>query len=93
MADLEKAQGVPEKILEEAASVLGLDLEATIARCALEPLYKASSETHGFKEQWVLRWLLKKLAVADKSKNGEGKVGDSQRRCDTSVLKRQLDRI
>ncbi|KIW93673.1 uncharacterized protein Z519_06278 [Cladophialophora bantiana CBS 173.52] len=79
MADLEKAQGVPEKIVEEAASILGLDLEATIARCAIEPLYKASSDSHGFKEQWVLRWLLKKLAVTDKSKNGNGKVGDAQR--------------
>ncbi|OQU99779.1 hypothetical protein CLAIMM_05362 [Cladophialophora immunda] len=79
MAGLEKAKGPPEKILDEAASILELNLETTIARCATDPLYKTSPHSHGFKEQWVLRWLLKKLGVEDKLKEGEKKAVASQR--------------
>ncbi|KAH0848740.1 hypothetical protein AYO21_07838 [Fonsecaea monophora] len=79
MAGLEKAQGQPEKILEEAASILGLDLEATIAQGATDPIFEASPASHGFKEQWVLRWLLKRLGALDKAKNGESKIGASQK--------------
>ncbi|OAP55498.1 hypothetical protein AYL99_10471 [Fonsecaea erecta] len=79
MAGLEKAKGPPEKILEEAARILELDLETTLTRCATEPLYIAFPKSHGFKEQWVLRWLLKKLGALDKSEDGEGKVGASQK--------------
>ncbi|OAL20250.1 hypothetical protein AYO22_08962 [Fonsecaea multimorphosa] len=79
MAGLEKAKAPPEQILEEAASILGLHLEATIARCSTDSLYTAFPNSHGFKEQWVLRWLLKKLGALEKSSDRQRKVGASQR--------------
>ena len=87
MADLEKLQGPPEVILEEAAKILGLNLERTSARCSAEFVYKDTPRSHGFKEQWVLRWLLKKLGVSDsKSKTGPEQARDSRRRYGIHML-------
>ncbi|KIW13892.1 hypothetical protein PV08_06673 [Exophiala spinifera] len=65
IAALERTAGPPESLLAAAASTLGIDLEASIASSSEKLLPRAASdstERTGFKEQWVLRWLLKKLA-------------------------------
>lgn len=81
MADLEQLQGPPDLILEEAAKIIGIDLTETIHQSSHIPLYNTKPVTQGFKEQWILRWLLKKIGVSDsKPKNANS---DSQQRCGT----------
>src|ERR1700742_5092390 len=79
MADLERLQGPPDAVLEEAASTLGIDLEKSIRLSFVAPLYKPAISSQGFREQWVLRWLLKKLGVSDSK--SKGPAGASRRRC------------
>ncbi|KAJ9603085.1 hypothetical protein H2200_012380 [Cladophialophora chaetospira] len=78
MADLERLQGPPDAVLDEAAKIIGIDLEKTIHLSFARPLYKTNLGLHGYKEQWILRWLLKKLGVSDsKSKGVNGKSQQS----------------
>jgi hypothetical protein len=70
MADLDRMQGSPTVVLQEAAAVLRLNLKDAIQRSSTEALYRSSPRPQDFKEQWMLRWLLKRLGVADsKTKN------------------------
>ncbi|KAJ9630055.1 hypothetical protein H2204_008710 [Knufia peltigerae] len=62
IAGLEKSTGPPESALATAASTLSIDLEDSIAASSERPLLRNASGSTGFKEQWILRWLLKKLA-------------------------------
>ncbi|KAI1613154.1 Urb2/Npa2 family-domain-containing protein [Exophiala viscosa] len=64
IADLERADGPPETVLEAAAKTLRLNLEETIERSSLEVRFRSTPQSYGFKEQWLLRWLLKKLGSA-----------------------------
>lgn len=64
IADLEKADGRPEELLEAAAKTLGLNLQKTIERSSLEVRFRSTPQSYGFKEQWLLRWLIKKLTSA-----------------------------
>ena len=80
MANLEKMQGPPAALLEAAAQILGLNLVNLTSACSHETIYKKAPRSHGFKEQWVLRWLLRTLGVSDaKSKNEGEKLHNVQR--------------
>lgn len=59
--DLEKTDAIPILVLEKAAKLIGIDLEQAIQQSPQEVRYKRESGSYGFKEQWLLRWLLKKL--------------------------------
>jgi hypothetical protein len=80
MADLERMQGPAEVALEEAAKILGIDLEKSIQRSSVEPLYKTTLTSQGYKEQWVLRWLLKKLKLGVPDAKSKIAAGESQTR-------------
>lgn len=70
IAELETTKGPPKVVLGAAATILGVDLEEDIARSRVQSRYKCSSDSYGFKEQWLLRWLLKTLnASSPKSGN------------------------
>ncbi|KIV84057.1 hypothetical protein PV11_06031 [Exophiala sideris] len=72
IADLERADGPPETLLEAAAKTLRLNLEETIERASLEVRFQTSPQSYGFKEQWLLRWLLKKLTSAPTAQAKDG---------------------
>ncbi|KAK4942164.1 hypothetical protein LTR10_018056 [Elasticomyces elasticus] len=72
IADLERADGPPETLLEAAAKTLRLNLEETIERASLEVRFQTSPQSYGFKEQWLLRWLLKKLTTAPTAQAKDG---------------------
>ena len=74
IARLEKADGSPESVSNEAAKIVAVDLEQNIERCNIEVRYKSSPHPHGFKEQWLLRWLLKKLTTSDSKGKREDPV-------------------
>ena len=79
LAALERMQGPPDAVLEEAAKIVGIDLGRTIHQSFLKPLYTTEVGAQGFKEQWILRWLLKRLGVSDSKSKSAG--GDPQPRC------------
>ena len=62
IADLERTTGPSEVLSEAAAKCLGIDLEGYIGRSSVEVLSRTALTNSGFKEQWVLRWLLKKVS-------------------------------
>ncbi|KAK7897162.1 hypothetical protein LTR67_005051 [Exophiala xenobiotica] len=62
IADLEKSTGSPEALSIAAAKCLGIDLEEYIGHSPVAVLSRTALTNSGFKEQWVLRWLLKKLS-------------------------------
>jgi hypothetical protein len=62
IADLEKTTGSPEALSKAAAKCLGIDLEEYIGHSPVAVLSRTALTNSGFKEQWVLRWLLKKLS-------------------------------
>ena len=68
---LERANGGPDSVSNEAARIVGADLEENIERCNVEVRYRSSPLSHGFKEQWLLRWLLKKLTISDFKASGK----------------------
>lgn len=61
--DLEKTDAKPILVIEKAAKLIGIDLEQNIQQSAQEVRYKREGGSYGFKEQWLLRWLLKKLSL------------------------------
>jgi hypothetical protein len=82
MAKLESLQGSNRDILEAAAKILGYNLAATTAQCETDNLFAKRPQSHGFKEQWVLRWLLKRLGTTPEPKSavsGDRLDGDSDR--------------
>jgi hypothetical protein len=81
MAALEQLQAPPAEILEEAAKILNIDLGHTLRRSSTEILFQGRPRSQGFKEQWVLRWLLKKLNASD-SKVNHPAADQSQGRCE-----------
>ncbi|EHY53606.1 hypothetical protein ABEF92_004908 [Exophiala dermatitidis] len=70
IAGLDRASGPPEKILQQAAQILGLDLADNLTTSSKEVRFKTTARSPGFKEQWLLRWLLKNLNASDAK--GEG---------------------
>ncbi|KAG9776014.1 hypothetical protein KCU88_g5023, partial [Aureobasidium melanogenum] len=70
IAGLDRASGPPEKILQQAAQILGLDLAENLTTSSKEVRFKTTARSPGFKEQWLLRWLLKNLNASDAK--GEG---------------------
>ncbi|ETI20067.1 hypothetical protein G647_08101 [Cladophialophora carrionii CBS 160.54] len=79
MADLERMQGPAEVVLDEAAKILGIDLEQTIQRSFVGPFSKTTFGSQGFKEQWVLRWLLRKLKLGVPDSKSNGAAEEAQR--------------
>ncbi|EXJ83226.1 hypothetical protein A1O1_06845 [Capronia coronata CBS 617.96] len=65
IADLERTNGPPEEILTKAADILGLNLQEYLETCCTEVRFKTTSQSPGFKERWLLRWLLKNLNTSD----------------------------
>jgi hypothetical protein len=61
ITDLEKTDAIPVLLVEKAANLLGINLEQNIQKSTHVVRYKSEPGSHGFKEQWLLRWLLKKL--------------------------------
>ncbi|KAL2436212.1 hypothetical protein ABEF95_005633 [Exophiala dermatitidis] len=70
IAGLDRASGPPEKILQQAAQILGFDLAENLTTSSKEVRFKTTARSPGFKEQWLLRWLLKNLNASDPK--GEG---------------------
>lgn len=79
IADLERIDRPPEAVVEAAANILGFSLEGNKERDLVEPRHSTSPHSGGFKEQWVLRWFLKKLGGSS-SKDGKEKTGNSRQR-------------
>ncbi|EXJ77138.1 hypothetical protein A1O3_10296 [Capronia epimyces CBS 606.96] len=65
IADLEQTNGSAEEVLLAAADILGLRLQENIDASSTDVKFKTSSHSPGFKEQWLLRWLLKNLNASD----------------------------
>ena len=63
IADLEKSNQQPDILLNKAAKLINVNLQRHISSCADNVLYQSDAVSAGFKEQWLLRWLLKKLTV------------------------------
>jgi hypothetical protein len=81
MAELESLQGSTSDILEAAARILGYDLARTTAQCQTHNFLAQRPQSHGFKEQWVLRWLLKRLGTPEPKSavSGERLDGDGDK--------------
>lgn len=71
IADLEKADATPVLQIANAARLIGVDLEQNIEQSSHAVRYKCDSGSCGFKEQWLLRWLLKKLSFHTSKENGD----------------------
>ncbi|KIX05514.1 uncharacterized protein Z518_06386 [Rhinocladiella mackenziei CBS 650.93] len=78
IADLERTNGPPTADLETAAKILGINLEENVQHCSVDVKFKALPVSNGFKEQWLLRWLLRKLNVSDSKTRGE-KIGNIEK--------------
>jgi hypothetical protein len=61
IADLEKADILPSTSLDNAARLVKFDTEQAIEQCKKQILYGQAAPSLGLKEQWLLRWLLRKL--------------------------------
>jgi hypothetical protein len=71
IADLEKTNATPVLQIEKAARLIGIDLAQIIQQSPHEVRYKYESGSCGFKEQWLLRWLLKKLSFPTPKENSD----------------------
>lgn len=72
IADLERTKGPAEDVLAKAANILGINLQENIDVSSTEVRFKSPSQSPGFKEQWLLRWLLKNLnASGSKDRTSE----------------------
>ncbi|KAK5063036.1 hypothetical protein LTR84_005112 [Exophiala bonariae] len=78
ITDLEKTDATPVLLVEKAANLLGINLEQNIQKSSHVVRYKSEPGSHGFKEQWLLRWLLKKLTFpASKERREETWIGEN----------------
>lgn len=71
IVDLEKTDAKPVLLVERAANLLAFNLRQNIERDAHVVRYKSEPRSHGFKEQWLLRWLLKRLNFPPSKENSE----------------------
>ena len=88
MANLEQLQAPSAVILEDAAKILSIDLGGPVRKSMTELLYQRSSRSQGFKEQWMLRWLLKKLGVSDSK--SKASASDLHERCGPTEIALKL---
>ena len=65
VAELEQIQEQRSTVLEKAAIILGINLKDTIERSTNELVYNSNPRSQRFKEQWILRWLLKTAGITD----------------------------
>ncbi|KIV97171.1 hypothetical protein PV10_00953 [Exophiala mesophila] len=73
IADLEKSNQQPDLLLNKAAKLINVNLQRHVSSCTANVLYQTDAVSAGFKEQWLLRWLLKKLTVPVQRENpGDG---------------------
>lgn len=63
IADLEKSHQHPDILLDKAAKLINVNLQQQVSSCSEHVQYQHDAVSAGFKEQWLLRWLLKKLTV------------------------------
>lgn len=71
IADLERSNAAPGLQLEKAAGLIGIDLEQDIQQSSRGVRYKHETTSCGFKEQWLLRWLLKKMSLPPSKGNSD----------------------
>jgi len=63
IADLERSNDEPVLQIASAARLIAIDLEQNTRQARHEVRYRHEPTSCGFKEQWLLRWLLKKLSL------------------------------
>ncbi|KAK5091942.1 hypothetical protein LTR70_003039 [Exophiala xenobiotica] len=68
LSALEHSTKPAVELLNDAAKIIGLDLERPDTRTGYQPTSAPRLDIAGFRRQWVLRWLTKRLAHATNPK-------------------------
>jgi len=83
LTELERATAKlsPAAIIEQAAKIVDIDVEECLTLCVADVYrLRAPVSASSFREQWLLRWLLKKLGIPT-SKPPEQPTADPEQRC------------
>jgi hypothetical protein len=79
IAELDSTNASPEALSLAAAGLLGINLEERIEQPFVKVIHRHEPESHGLKEQYLLRWLLKKLNVLESKKGRDVKESIGER--------------